>query len=56
MHTFPREQKDFVEGTYLLKVSLSRGNWRKIELAAKHNLHQLHLAIQEAFEFADDYV
>ncbi|MHB8126610.1 MAG: plasmid pRiA4b ORF-3 family protein [Desulfitobacteriaceae bacterium] len=56
MHTLPRDQKDFVEGTYLLKVSLSRGKWRKIELAAKHNLHQLHLAIQEVFEFDDDHL
>lgn len=36
-----------MKGTYLIKVSLSRGIWRKIEMAAKHTLHQLHLAIND---------
>jgi len=56
MHTLTRDHLEFTEGTYLFKVSLSRGKWRKIEIAAKHNLHQLHLAIQEAFEFDDDHL
>lgn len=55
-HTLSREEKGFIEGVYLFKVSLSRGRWRKIEMAAKHSLEQLHLAIQEAFEFADDHL
>jgi len=54
--TLPRKQQDFIEGTYLFKVSLSRGVWRKIEMAAKHTLHKLHLAIQEGFEFGDDHL
>ncbi|OLN30804.1 IS1096 element passenger TnpR family protein [Desulfosporosinus metallidurans] len=56
IRTLPREDQDFMEGTYLIKVSLSRGIWRKIEMAAKHTLHQLHLAIQEAFDFDDDHL
>jgi hypothetical protein len=56
MHTLLREEQDFIEGTYLFKVSLSRGIWRKIEMAAKHTLDQLHLAIQEAFEFDNDHL
>ena len=56
MHTLTRDHFDITEGTYLFKVSLSRGKWRRIEMAAKHNLHQLHLAIQEAFEFDDDHL
>jgi len=56
-HSLPREQQDTIEGgTYLFKVSLSRGRWRKIEMAAKHTLHQLHIAIQEAFAFDDDHM
>ncbi|WP_088188958.1 plasmid pRiA4b ORF-3 family protein [Desulfosporosinus sp. FKA] len=56
MHTLTRGHFDITENMYLFKVSLSRGKWRRIEMAAKHNLHQLHLAIQEAFEFGDDYL
>ncbi|HZK54397.1 MAG TPA: plasmid pRiA4b ORF-3 family protein [Desulfosporosinus sp.] len=56
MHTLTRNHLDFTEGTYLFKVSLSRGKWRRIEMAGKHNLHQLHIAIQEAFEFDDDHL
>lgn len=55
-HTLPRRRQDFIEGTYLLKISLSRGTWRKIEIAARHNLHKLHLAIQDAFDFDDDHL
>jgi len=55
-HTLPREEQDFIDGTYLFKVSLSKGRWRKIEMAAKHTLDKLHLTIQEAFEFDDDHL
>ena len=55
-HTLPRERQNFVEGTYLFKVSLGRGIWREIEMAAKHTLDKLHLAIQEAFEFDNDHL
>lgn len=54
--TLPREQQDFLGGTYLIKVSVSRGIWRKIEMAAKHNLHEMHLIIQKAFDFDDDHL
>jgi len=55
-HTLPRKGQDFIEGTYLFKVSLSKGRWRKIEMAAKHTLDKLHIAIQEAFEFDDGHL
>jgi len=41
---------------YIFKVLLNRGIWRRIKLAAYHNLHHLHEAIQDAFEFYDDHL
>jgi len=55
-HTLPRDQQDFIESTYLFKVSLRKGIWREIKMAAKHTLHKMHLAIQQAFEFGDDHL
>ena len=37
-----------------MKVSLARNIWRRIEVAADHTLYELHMAIQDAFEFAND--
>lgn len=54
--TLPREEQKFLEGTYTFKISLRRGVWRRIELAANHSLHDLHREIQEAFEFDDDHL
>ena len=54
--TLLKEEQTFFEGTYTFKVSLTRGIWRKIELAAKHSLDDLHTAIQEAFDFNNDHL
>lgn len=54
--TLSGDHPTLMKGVCLIKVSLGRGVWRKIEMAAKHNLHQLHLAIQDAFELDDDHL
>ncbi len=41
---------------YIFKVSLNGRTWRKIKIASTHTLHHLHLAIQDAFAFADDHL
>ncbi len=43
-------------GTYTFKVSLSKNLWRKIRLSHKHSLYDLHMAIQEAFDFDNDHL
>ncbi|MDP3011848.1 MAG: plasmid pRiA4b ORF-3 family protein [Candidatus Hydromicrobium sp.] len=43
-------------GVYTFKVSLSNGLWRKINLSHNHYLSDLHIAIQEAFDFDDDHL
>ena len=54
--TLPRKQQNFIGGTYRFKVSITRGIWRRIEMAAKHHLHALHSVILEAFDFDDDHM
>lgn len=43
-------------GVYTFKVSLHSGLWRKISLSHYHYLRDLHLAIQEAFDFDNDHL
>jgi len=43
-------------GVYTFKVSLYSGLWRKINISHNHYLSDLHLAIQEAFDFDDDHL
>jgi len=43
-------------GVYTFKVSLHNGLWRKINLSHDHYLSDLHLAIQEAFDFDNDHL
>ncbi|MBU3201722.1 plasmid pRiA4b ORF-3 family protein [Clostridium estertheticum] len=38
------------------KVSLRKGTWSKIQLSAHETLHDLHILIQQAFEFDDDHM
>ncbi len=52
----PREAAKPVEGVYLFRVSLSAGNWRKIELSSSHTLLDLHNAIQDAYRFDSDHL
>ena len=44
------------EGNYILKVSLDKNLWRIIKLSHKTRLHELHLIIQEAFDFDNDHM
>ncbi len=44
------------KGTYTFKVSLSNKIWRKISIYYDHRLSDLHLAIQEAFDFDNDHL
>ncbi len=44
------------KGNYTFKVMLSKTVWRKIKLSHKHTLEDLHLCIQEAFDFDNDHL
>ena len=46
----------FEKGSYLFKVSVLPGVWRKIRLSHLHTLWNLHKAIQDAFDFDDDHL
>ncbi len=52
------EEVVFRDGVYVCKVSLhyQSGIWRKVALAARHTLEDLHFIIQEAFRFDDDHL
>jgi hypothetical protein len=54
--TLPRLEETFIEGIYILKVSLGRGIWRRIKIAAQHTLLDLHNIIQDVFGFYDDHL
>jgi len=55
LETFlPREQVG-VGGNFTFKVSLNKV-WRRVKLSAQHTLEDLHLIIQEAFEFNNDHL
>ncbi|MCL6561316.1 MAG: plasmid pRiA4b ORF-3 family protein, partial [Firmicutes bacterium] len=41
---------------YIFKVLYNKKTWRRIKLFASHTLHDLHSAIQEAYNFADDHL
>lgn len=43
-------------GVYIFKVSLSKSCWRRISVSHRHSLDDLHLAIQEAFDFDNDHL
>ncbi|MCL2321172.1 MAG: plasmid pRiA4b ORF-3 family protein [Oscillospiraceae bacterium] len=43
-------------GAYLFKVSLDKDIWRTIRLSHEHTLEDLHLAIQDAFDFDNDHL
>jgi len=43
-------------GTYYFKVALRKTLWRTIKLAHAHSLYDLHLAIEDAFEFDEEHL
>ena len=51
----PCSEPKISSGTYIFKVSLGR-IWRTIAISGKDSLDQLHLAIQEAFNFENDHL
>ena len=43
-------------GVYTFKVNLSKSIWRKIRMSYENTFEELHLAIQEAFNFDNDHL
>ncbi|MGM0653568.1 MAG: IS1096 element passenger TnpR family protein, partial [Bacillota bacterium] len=43
-------------GAYYFKVALRKTLWRTIKLAHTHSLYDLHLAIEDAFEFDEEHL
>ena len=43
-------------GVYTFKVSLSKSIWRKIRMSHENTFEDLHLAIQDAFNFDNDHL
>lgn len=56
MHTLPRNRKQFIDGRYTFKVSLTNKIWRKLTFSAKHTMDDFHQIIIKAFEFDDDHL
>jgi hypothetical protein len=54
--TIEKANKIDRNGVYTFKVSLSKDLWRKIRLAGNHTFSDLHMAIQEGFEFDNDHL
>lgn len=44
------------KGTYTLKVSLDKNLWRMLKLSHNTTFHELHLLIQQAFDFDNDHM
>jgi hypothetical protein len=44
------------KGSYIFKVLLNKNLWRTVKLGHSHTFHELHLLIQEAFDFDNDHV
>jgi Plasmid pRiA4b ORF-3-like protein. len=55
-NTLPRGCNKFRDGIYTFKVYIDKNTWSKIKLDAKHTLHDLHMYIQEAFQFDNDHM
>ena len=53
--TLSRKQPK-TEENYTFKVSLNKKTWRRVVLSGKHTLKDMHMIIQEAFEFNDDHL
>ena len=53
--TIPREESTQVKGNYIFKVSL-QSSWRKIKISSSSSLEDLHLIIQDAFNFDNDHL
>ncbi|HSM48862.1 MAG TPA: plasmid pRiA4b ORF-3 family protein [Draconibacterium sp.] len=56
LHQVQPETIKVKKGNYTFKVMLEKSVWRKIKLSHKHTLEDLHLCIQEAFDFDNDHL
>lgn len=56
LHTVNTEIIKVAKSNFTFKVSLEKSVWRKIKLSYKHSLEDLHLMIQEAFNFDNDHL
>ena len=54
--TLPRLENTINDGTYVFKVCIDNKNWWRFEVAGRHTLEDLHLAIQVHLAFKEDYV
>ena len=52
----PREIPQEIRGNFVFKVNLGPSVWRLIALSSQHTLHDLHAAIQKAFDFDSDHL
>ena len=57
-HTIEDEVETVIDrsGVYTFTVKLSKGIWRKIRMSHENTFEELHLAIQEAFNFDNDHL
>lgn len=56
INSVTRQAVEVKEGNYTFQVMLEKSVWRKIKLSHNHTLHDLHLAIQDAFDFDNDHL
>jgi hypothetical protein len=54
--TVTKDINTISKGTYIFKVSLETGIWRKIAISYMDTLNDLHNKIQEAFDFGNDHL
>jgi hypothetical protein len=55
LDAIPRQMRERILGNFVFKVSLGKV-WRTIAISSEDTLHDLHLAIQEAFRFDNDHL
>jgi len=54
--TVTADVRKSIKGNYIFKVSLEKTVWRMISIGFNHSLDDLHLAIQDAFDFDNDHL
>ncbi|MFQ6052150.1 MAG: plasmid pRiA4b ORF-3 family protein [Candidatus Hydrothermarchaeota archaeon] len=54
--TLSRKPRKLSRGTFIFKVSVGKGIWRKIAISGECTLEDLHVAIQDAFHFDFDHL
>ena len=54
--TVTTDVRKCVKGNFIFKVSLEKTVWRIISIGFNHSLDELHLAIQDAFDFDNDHL